>query len=71
MTTPVANGIVHQLNAIAAHDQERAHGCANLMIEAAIMWRLAHGADAAQLAEYLQQLADTVFVAGAMAGSKS
>lgn len=43
--SPVVNGIVHQLNALAAHDREHALGVARLMIEAAAHWQMSHGGD--------------------------
>lgn len=69
MNGPVANGITHQLNAIGAHDREKAHAVARAMIEAAAHWQMTHGGSTDAIAEHLQSTADTIHAAQAIARS--
>lgn len=63
-----ANGIVQQLNALAASDPEYARGIAWVFVENALNWLISHGEEHSQVAERLQQLADTLMVAKRIAG---
>lgn len=63
----VANGIIQQLNALGAHDRGYAQMVARLMIENILHWQLTHGGDASAVAEYLQEMADTVILSKSLA----
>jgi len=68
MSEAARNGIIQQLNALAAADPTYAHSIARLWVENIVHWLITHGADEAKEAEYLQQLADTIMLAKGIAG---
>lgn len=68
MDSAASNGIVQQLNALAASDPEYARAIGWVFVDCTLHWLVSHGEEHGHAAERLQQLADTLMVAKRIAG---